>query len=110
MAAGFGRQFCVVFIDPYQIGRHPPNLTTVMPCRSIGFAFWMGASVLACASLMAVTGCQVRSGGPATAHLQGKVTIAGQLIPADAQASITFKPTGSGQAHSTSALIANSTY
>src|SRR5262245_61725023 len=59
---------------------------------------------------VALSGCGRMGSGKPTSHLQGKVTIAGKPIPADAQASITFKPSGSGQARSTSAQISGGAY
>jgi hypothetical protein len=50
----------------------------------------MGAIALLLATS---TGCPTKSGtGAPTAHVQGTVTVNGQPIPADAQASITFHP------------------
>jgi hypothetical protein len=66
---------------------------------------------LICAlSTLVLFGCGGRGGGKPTAHLQGTVTIARAAIPADAQASITFKPTVTGQARSTSAQISGGKY
>jgi hypothetical protein len=66
-------------------------------------------SLLCIVSFLALFGCG-SSGGKPTAHLRGTVTIGGQSIPTDAEASVTFKPTKSGQARSTSAIITNGMY
>ena len=66
-------------------------------------------SLIGAAFVAAACGCGAGSSKP-TAHLQGTVTIAGKPIPADAEASVTFKPAKSGQARSTSAMIINGTY
>ena len=58
-------------------------------------------------AFVALVGCGAGGSRKPTAHLQGTVTIGGQPIPSDAQASINFKPTASGQAPSTSAQITN---
>jgi hypothetical protein len=60
--------------------------------------------------LVALLGCGPSGGSRPTAHLQGKVTIGGKPVPPDAEASVTFKPTKSGQARSTSAIIKGGTY
>lgn len=61
--------------------------------------------------LLAVTiGCPEAGSGKPTAHLQGKVTLGGQPIPAGAQASITFMPTGVDQANAVSVPIQNGTF
>jgi hypothetical protein len=57
----------------------------------------------------ALIGCGGGTSKP-TAHLKGTVTIDGRPIPEDAEASITFKPTKSGQARSTSAMIVDGEY
>ncbi len=59
--------------------------------------------VVACACL----GCSEEETGPPTAHLQGAVTINGQPIPADAEASISFNPAALGDARPASGVIAD---
>jgi hypothetical protein len=53
------------------------------------------AGFVALASLT-ITSCNAGS-RPGTAHLEGTVTIDGQPLPADAQASITFRPMSGGR-------------
>jgi len=55
-------------------------------------------------------GCGSKEMGPPTAHLQGKVTIGGQPIAADAEGFVTFRPTGNGQANSANTRIAGGRY
>ncbi len=69
------------------------------------------ATQLTAVLLLAVQlGCGAGGTGKPTAHLKGTVTIGGAALPADAEASITFKPTKSGQARSTSAIISGGMY
>ena len=58
--------------------------------------------------LLILAGCGV--GGPKTAHLSGTVSLGGQAVPADAQASISFKATTIDQGRSANAQIINGKY
>jgi len=60
--------------------------------------------------LIVSAGCGAGHPSRPTAHLQGTVKVDGQPIPDNAEASITFKPTASGQAKSTSAQIIKGKY
>jgi hypothetical protein len=60
------------------------------------------------ATAIASAGCG--GGAPPTAHLQGKVTIDGQPLPADAEGSISFQPSTGDQTRAVVASIVNSTY
>ena len=66
--------------------------------------------MLAAASLSPLAGCVKTMPSANTAHLKGKITLDGGPIPADARASITFKPTRSGQAKTTFASIIDGSY
>ena len=73
----------------------------------------LGPKTKLAAALLAVAvvvGCGSGGSSRPTAHLQGSVSIGGQPVPDNAEASITFKPTASGQARSTSALISKGKY
>jgi hypothetical protein len=83
-----------------------------MPClvRS-----WIGGRVapalVACVSLFLASSVGCGSGdGAATAHLQGKVTINGQPLPADAEGTITFNTTEATQAKAVTVTLANGAY
>jgi hypothetical protein len=55
-----------------------------------------------------VVGC---SGGSSdTVQLKGKVTLDGEPVPANAQASVTFQPTAGNKGKAVTAAITNSTY
>jgi hypothetical protein len=59
--------------------------------------------------VLVIAGCG--AGKPAdTAHLAGKVTLDGEPIPADAQASITFQPTAGNKGKAITVPIVNSAY
>jgi hypothetical protein len=60
--------------------------------------------------LVVTVGCPDGTGNKPTARLQGKVTLGGKEIPADAAARINFMPTGVDQARGTSADIKDGTY
>jgi hypothetical protein len=66
--------------------------------------------VLLLAQLVVCDGCGSGSSPKNTAHLKGNITLQGQPIPLAARASITFKPTRTGQAKTTFASIVDSTY
>jgi hypothetical protein len=55
-------------------------------------------------------GCDGGSSSGNTAHLQGAVTLAGQPLPADVEASILFRPTQSGQGKTVSVPVVNGRY
>jgi hypothetical protein len=72
------------------------------------------SAALAWAMCLAVVGVGTAgcggSGGKPTAHLQGTVTLAGQPVPADATAHISFTPAGKDQATAASAPIVDGKY
>jgi hypothetical protein len=78
------------------------------PTRAL-FDYCLLATVLLCAAA-SLCGCDSGGSGKPTAHLSGAVTIDGQPVPADAQATISFRATAPGQANHTSAIITNSEY
>jgi hypothetical protein len=55
-------------------------------------------------------GCGGGSSSGNTAHLQGTVTLAGQSLPADVEASILFRPTQSGQGKTVSVPVVDGRY
>ena len=55
-------------------------------------------------------GCGGGSSSGNTAHLQGTVTIGGQSLPADIEASILFRPTQSGQGKTISVPVIDGRY
>jgi hypothetical protein len=57
--------------------------------------------------LLPLAGCDGQSSGTT---LSGQVTIGGQPIPADATATVSFRPLGGQKAPPVSALIANGSY
>jgi len=57
----------------------------------------------------AVAGCGQQGSKP-TAHLSGTVTINGQPLPPDAEATIIFRPAGKGMAKSAGVRIVDSKY
>ncbi|MEX2316139.1 MAG: hypothetical protein WD669_03240 [Pirellulales bacterium] len=57
-----------------------------------------------------IAGCPTIGSNRSTANIGGGVTIGGQPIPENAQASITFGPTDVGQARSSSSPITNGKY
>ncbi|HEX6963434.1 MAG TPA: hypothetical protein VF175_16320 [Lacipirellula sp.] len=61
-------------------------------------------------SLLAATALGCGGGGQPGAHLQGKVTIDGNEIPADAKAHIMFAPESASDAETVTAPIVNSRY
>jgi hypothetical protein len=66
---------------------------------------------LACWAIVGLIALGCGQSGPARAHLQGTVTLAGQPIPADATASIIFEPTKKAeQGQPGSAQIVNGKY
>jgi hypothetical protein len=69
---------------------------------------------LVLAALLGITGglagCGTGGSGKPTAHLSGAVTIDGQPPPANAVGTVTFRPTGSGQAQPVTVQITNGTY
>ena len=67
-------------------------------------------AAIAVGELLLLCGCSAESMGPPTVHLAGAVTIDGQPLPADAEASIMFKPTQRGQAKSVSVVITGGRY
>ena len=73
-------------------------------CASLALA------ILVAALLTHLAGCDKASRSANTARLKGKITLDGQPIPADSRASITFKPTRSGQAKTTFASIIDGSY
>ena len=78
------------------------------PFRNVGRReLW---SIAATIALVTLLGCDAGGQGKTTAHLQGKITIDGSPLPANAAASIVFKPTTPGQAKSTGVQILNSQY
>jgi hypothetical protein len=56
-----------------------------------------------------LSGCY-RNAGPATSHLQGHVTLNGQVLPVDCEASLTFQTTRAGQGRSCNVPIVNGSY
>ena len=74
--------------------------------QSLGCA----AAVLFSAQLVALSGCGSGSRPANTSHLKGQITLDGEAIATDASASITFKPTRSGQAKTSFATIADSRF
>lgn len=62
--------------------------------------------LVVCFFLLIVSGCG--KGSAPTAHLGGSVTINGQPVPADAEASLSFEPVAGGKA--VSATIADGRY
>jgi hypothetical protein len=55
-------------------------------------------------------GCGGGSSSGNTAHLEGTVTIGGQPLPADVEASILFRPTQSGQGKTVSVPVVGGRY
>ena len=79
----------------------------VPDCRST-------ATASLCVELLALVVCSAagcgQQGSKPTARLSGTVTINGQPIPADAEATIMFRPAASGMAKTAGVRIANGKY
>ncbi len=69
-----------------------------------------GACMLLLVCFVSASGCRKSGSGKPTARLQGKVTIAGEAPPGDAEASLTFKPMVRGQANTTTCNIVDGSY
>jgi len=67
---------------------------------------WGAAALIAALS---GAGCNGASSGE-TAHLEGAITLDGQPLPADAQASITFQPTQHGHGRAVTVQVVESRY
>jgi hypothetical protein len=65
---------------------------------------------LSCASLLALVVAGCGGGGDQGVHLQGKITVNGQDLPADAEGTIMFRTTQAGQGKAATARIAAGAY
>jgi hypothetical protein len=57
-----------------------------------------------------LVGCGKNGSGKPTAHLSGTITIDGQPVPDNTVGSVTFRPSGSGQASPTTAQVIDGKY
>jgi hypothetical protein len=80
------------------------------------FCYWGAITLriqiaIACVLLLLAVGLAGCGGGSAdTVHLKGKVTLDGEPVPTDAQASVTFQPTAGNKGKAVTAAIVNGAY